>query len=174
MLWWIVGAIGVVLLVAGAMAYQMAHRLDRLHIRCDLAAVALEQSLRRRHTVAVAVAETVSRDHPDVAANLHGAIDAARARMPEHFVAGAAHHALELAENRLTQGLNSTTGLELPGTVHAELVDVCDRLAMAHRFYNDAVRDTRRLRGLAGVRLFRLAGNAPLPEYVELSNPSYN
>lgn len=39
------------------------------------------------------------------------------------------------------------------------------RLALAIRFYNNAVADTRRLRLRPGVRAFRLAGTAPLPEF---------
>src|SRR5690606_5498153 len=37
-------------------AYLTAHRLDRLHIRTDLARAALTGALERRHTVAAAVA----------------------------------------------------------------------------------------------------------------------
>ncbi|MDZ4234809.1 MAG: BMP family ABC transporter substrate-binding protein, partial [Dietzia sp.] len=50
----------------------------------------------------------------------------------------------------------------------AELEDVTDRVAMARSFYNDAVRDTRNLREKATVRALRLAGRAPMPDYVEL------
>ena len=62
-------------------------------------------------------------------------------------------------------------GLEtaaLPDDLEAELDDVTDRVAMARRFYNDAVRDTRSLREQTLVRLLRLAGHAPMPDYVEL------
>lgn len=174
MIWWIVAIAAIVLVTAAVLAYAMAHRLDRLHIRCDLAALSLDQALRRRHSVAVAVAQQLDASNTQVATQLRTAIDVARDRLPERFVGGTPQQGVELAENRLTHILDTTSKEELPQVLRAELVDACDRMAMAHRFYNDAVRDTRRLRELTAVRIFRLAGNAPLPEYIELSNPSYN
>lgn len=57
---------------------------------------------------------------------------------------------------------------QLPAGLASELVDVTDRVSMARRFYNDAVRDTRHLREMRSVRVLRLAGRAPMPDYVEL------
>ncbi|MBB1013384.1 NUDIX hydrolase, partial [Dietzia kunjamensis] len=45
-------------------AYLTAHRLDRLHIRTDLARAALTGALERRHTVAAAVASDLSARDP--------------------------------------------------------------------------------------------------------------
>jgi hypothetical protein len=55
---WLIIALVVVtaLAVAGAWAYQTAHRLDRLHVRYDLSWQALDGALARRAVVARAVA----------------------------------------------------------------------------------------------------------------------
>ena len=49
-------ALGVLLIVLGAWAYQTATRLDRLHVRYDLSWQALDGALARRAVVARAVA----------------------------------------------------------------------------------------------------------------------
>ena len=54
----------------------------------------------------------------------------------------------------------------------AELLDAGERVALARRFYNDAVRDTRALRAVWFTRLFRLAGRAELPDYFEIADQS--
>ena len=52
-----------------------------------------------------------------------------------------------------------------PGSI----VDAEARVQLAHRFYNDAVSDTRALRVQPLVRILRLGGTARLPEYFELT-----
>ena len=63
-------------------------------------------------------------------------------------------------ERDLSQAL---APLDLP----AQLIDAEVRVQLAHRFYNDAVADTRALRLRSLVRAFRLGGTAPLPEFFE-------
>lgn len=174
MMWWLLALLILVVAVAAGFAYGTAHRLDRLHIRTDLAASSLHESLLRRHTVAVAVAETIADAHPEAGQTVRDAVERARGRTAGEFVAGAPHHGVEVAENRLTRALSHVPREALGDGLQSEFVDVCDRLEMSRRFYNDAVRDTRRLRERGGVRAFRLAGRAPLPEYIELIDPSYN
>lgn len=169
-------------------AYLTAHRLDRLHIRTDLARAALTGALERRHTVAAAVASDLSARDPAGADRLARALAHARTH-PPGAIAGpdpaphpdhrrrrddgsapddAPEPDAEVAENTLGVVLSGVDTDALPDDLAAELEDASDRVSMARRFYNDAVRDTRSLREQAPVRLLRLAGRAPMPGYVEL------
>ena len=49
------------------------------------------------------------------------------------------------------------------------LADAEGRIHLAHRFYNEAVSDTRALRLRPAVKWLRLGGTAKLPEFFELS-----
>lgn len=166
-------------------AYLTAHRLDRLHIRTDLARAALSGALERRHTVAMAIAADLAPREPAGAEQLTAAVTAARTHRPG-AVAGTDpapdpdrsqwHRAsrdpdAEHAENTLGVVLSAVDPHALPADLAAEFEDVTDRVAMARRFYNDAVRDTRSLRERVTVRALRLAGRAPMPDYVELVDP---
>lgn len=179
----------IVLLGALLAAYLTAHRLDRLHIRTDLARAALVGALGRRHSVGTAIARELSHHDPDGADRLSRALAQARAHPPE-AVAGVDPAPApvpdrrspdrrggrdeddgpdaELSENRLAVILAGVDPAFLPVDLVRELDDVTDRVGMARRFYNDAVRDTRSLREQMIVRALRLAGRAPMPDYVEL------
>ena len=56
-----------------------------------------------------------------------------------------------------------------------ELREADHRVRLALRFYNDAVADTRSVRLKPGVRFFRLAGTAPMPQFFPLAegDPTY-
>ena len=56
----------------------------------------------------------------------------------------------------------------------ASFVEASSKVDLAARFYNDAVSDTLSVRTRPLVRVLRLAGRAPLPEYYEalLSSPA--
>lgn len=168
-------------------AYLTAHRLDRLHIRTDLARTALAGALERRHTVAAAIARDLATRNPSESERITAAVTAARIHRPD-AIAGTdpapdpdrTHwHArshdpgpdAEHAENALGVVLSAVDVQRLPTDLAAEFGDVTDRVAMARRFYNDAVRDTRSLREKVTVRALRLAGRAPMPDYVELVDP---
>ncbi|WP_304454175.1 hypothetical protein [Nocardiopsis sp. YSL2] len=97
---------------------------------------------------------------------------------------GAARQArYELAESRLSRALRAAVepaeGQAGPvaGTPPEEVRERLAAVAAAARsvqlartFYNDAVSDTRRARRSRPVRLFRLAGTAPLPEYFDIDD----
>ena len=170
-------------------AYLTAHRLDRLHIRTDLARAALAGALERRHAVAAAVARDLADRDPPGAYRLFHALARARAHPPD-AVAGPdpapqppprrrtdradddePGENAELAENTLGMMLAALDVEALPVDLASELEDATDRVSMARRFYNDAVRDTRALRDQTAVRVLRLAGGAPMPDYVELVDP---
>lgn len=148
----------VLLLIAALRLWLTANRLDRLHVRTESAWVALEGALSRRVVAARAVAVAGGLP-PERAALLRG-----KARQADDT--DRVHRAA--AENELSRALS-----ELPDTVSpdldGELADAQERMTLAKRFYNDAVRDTRALREAWFTRLFRLAGSAALPEYFQVT-----
>jgi 8-oxo-dGTP pyrophosphatase MutT (NUDIX family) len=162
---WLIAALVLllaVLLVVGALAYQTANRLDRLHVRYDLSWQALDGALARRAVVARAVAA----DALDGSAGkqLVGLADAAE-RAPRH--------AREACENELSAALAMVNPPSLPAGLIAELADAEERVLLARRFHNDAVRDTLALRERRMVRLLRLGGRASLPSYFEIAERSH-
>lgn len=148
---------GSVLLVAlVTLCLVRANRLDRLHVRTDAARAALVAALERRAVVARAVAAYTNDD------GLGQAAGAAECAAPDHR---------ETAENglgRLIAGLDRSA---LPLPLALELADAEQRVMLARRVHNDAVRDTLRLRARRLVRWFRLAGPTPLPAYFEIAEP---
>jgi hypothetical protein len=149
--------VGVAALLVLALLVTTANRLDRLHIRTDAAWAALDAALARRAVVARAVSATLSQ-----ADELRTAADTAES---------APRHEREAAENRLTRLLAEIDRTALPEGMAAELADAEQRVVIARRVYNDAVRDTLALRRRRKVRYFRLAGSAPAPEYFEIAEP---
>lgn len=183
----VVVVVALVVIAALVAAYLTAHRLDRLHIRTDLARASLFGLLERRHTVGAAIARDIAERDPDAARRLSEVLQDARMHPPEAVAghdptpvpatrrqereyAGYDRSApdAEAVENRLGVMLAGVDVTMLPVDLTDELEDVTDRLAMARRFYNDAVRDTRSLREQFIVRTLHLAGRAPMPDYVEL------
>ncbi|GAA4667760.1 NUDIX hydrolase [Gordonia humi] len=159
---WIV-TIVVVLAVIGSiwlavLSTTRASRLHRLHIRGDLARGALRAALDRR----VDVVRAIARADPDA----HGAqalLDAADA------AAAADLASREAPENLLSTAIAYADADRRPSELTADLTDAQIRVGMARRFYNDAVRDTRNLRGRRMVRWLHLAGHAPMPAYFEIT-----
>ncbi|QGU04752.1 hypothetical protein CETAM_07455 [Corynebacterium comes] len=143
MIWWILLAI--VITAVALWAFYTAQRLNRLHIRTDAALAALQAALDRRAAV--------------IAALLPGTQPLASAAEAESLL----HNAFQerAARERDLSDALVPLGTELP----AQLVDAEVRVQLAHRFYNDAVADTRDLRLRPSVRLLRLGGTAPLPEF---------
>ncbi|CAM3462600.1 NUDIX domain-containing protein [Kibdelosporangium persicum] len=148
----------VVILVAWLLA--TANRLDRLHIRTDAAWAALEAALARRAVVARAVAAA-------------GAAPASLREVADH-AERAPRQDREAAENELSRELAAVERVRLPLALVAELVDAEQRVVIARRVHNDAVRDTLAQRRRRTVRWLKLAGTAPQPEYFEIAEPELN
>ena len=155
---------GAVVLVLLAWTTWTLTRLRRLEARVERARTALETQLRRRAGLAAEVARggAPSLD-PERAVRLERA--AAGARLPWT-------PDRELAENVLGRELR---GLlrdlpEMEPALAADLTGTAHRVALARRFYNDAVRDTRAVRERRLVRWLRLAGHAPPPAYFEIDD----
>ena len=155
-------AAGAVLVVLLAWAAWTLTRLRRLAVRVARAWTALETQLQRR----AGLAEELARDHPGAlgeerAARL--AVAAAEARAP---VAGDR----EAAENALGAELRELPA-DLPGVPTAlqnDLAGTATRVALARRFFNDAVRDTRALRRRRLTRLLRVHASRPLPRFFDI------
>ena len=150
----------VVVLFVLASCLLRANRLDRLHVRTDAASAALLAALDRRAVVARAVALHLGTDQdaePLRALAAHAESVPARER--------------EAAENELTHRLAGLRRDCLPAPLSAELADAEQRVILARRVHNDAVRSARALRSRRLVRWLRLAGNAPEPSYFEISDP---
>lgn len=148
----------VLLLIAAFRLWLTANRLDRLHVRTEAAWGALEGALSRRVVAARAVAAAGGLP-PAQAAELRRVADAADR-------SDRAHRAD--AENDLSRVL-SLLPPPAEERLAAELDDAAERVLLARRFYNDAVRDTRALRAVWFTRVFGLAGRAALPEYFEIA-----
>lgn len=150
-------------LVVGPVLAGIAHRLDRLHLRCEAAWAGLDAALGRRAAIARSVAATgsvaVTGSQPELA---EAADRAERAVRDER----------EAAENELTRRLSVVDRGALPLEMDAELADAEHRVVLARRVHNDAVRDTLALRRRRTVRWLRLAGTAPRPEYFEMLEPN--
>jgi hypothetical protein len=58
----------------------------------------------------------------------------------------------------------------VPAALRTDLAGTATRVLLARRFYNDAVRDTRELRGRRLPRLLRLHARRPLPRYFDIDD----
>jgi hypothetical protein len=163
----------VILIVAAAILVGVyvswrAGRLDRLHARVEAARAALDAALVRRSAVALELAAG-------------GLLDPATSLL----IAGAAHDARaggrdERAQSDLTRALRAA--LSQPGfrtdlasrdggdELLAELEAAAAQVFLARKFYNDAVAASRSARRRWLVRLLRLAGGAPMPEFFEIDD----
>ncbi|GED97859.1 NUDIX hydrolase [Gordonia crocea] len=160
--------VGVLVAAVLVWAYRVAHRLDRLHVRTDLATQALEAALDRRAVVARAIAAALrERDDEELVA-LGGklVIEADRAEAAPFAERETPENEVSLVLSRVA---SATRGIvPHPTELIAEISDAQTRVILARRFYNDAVRDTRALQTRRGVRWLRLGGHAKLPEYFEI------
>jgi hypothetical protein len=160
----LVVAVAAALVVLGGLwLLATANRLDRLHVRTDAGWAALDAALARRAVVARAVAAGVLTG-PE-AAELRAAAERAEAALrPDR----------EVAENRLTMLLSAVDRDTIAAALADELIDAEQRVVIARRVHNDAVRDTLSLRRRRKVRYFKLAGTAPQPEYFEIAEPEFD
>ena len=139
----------VVVTVVMLWAYFTAQRVNTLHIRTDSALAQLQAALDRRAAVAAALEPRLAEASAQAEAT---------ALVPGQFTQRSD------LEHRLGEEIR-----RLCDPVPAQLVDAEVRVQLAHRFYNEAVADTRALRLRPLVRTFRLGGTARLPEFFDLT-----
>lgn len=139
-------------------------RLRRLALRVDRAWASFDAQLRRR----AGLAEELARNHP---AALGGAAAERLIACAAETRASAAGDR-ELAENALGRELRELPA-DLPGVpcaLRTDLSGTMTRVALARRFYNDAVRDTRDLRRRRFARWLGLHRSRPLPRYFDIDD----
>ncbi len=143
-----------------------ATRLDRLHHRVETSWANLDVLLQKRAAVALEIA------HSDIA-------DPASSML----LTGAAYQARDAnIENRsqAESGLSGALGLLLEDSHHlasaadnvllTELSVLTDKIRVAIAIHTDAVSRTQMVRSKFVVRVFRLAGTAPLPVTYEFES----
>lgn len=165
---WTLVTVGVLVFVAWYLSFTAA-RLDRLHARVEGARSALDAQLVRRASVALQLATSGLLD-PATGLLLAGAAADARE---------ATDADRELAESDLTRALQAAFAQpelaaalddEPARALSHELASACQRVELARRFHNEAVRAARVVRRKRAVRYLRLAGHAPWPATFEMDD----
>jgi hypothetical protein len=169
---WVVAGIAIAVLIAWYLSYGAA-RLDRLHSRVEGAHSVLDAQLVRRAEATLELANSGSLDPASALLLAAAASDSLEAEEEPHTTR-------EAVESDLTQALEAALGedvlrhLREDETVGAPILQrvaaANQRVQLARRFHNDAVIDVRRVRRKPGVRLFRLAGHAELPQTFEIDD----
>ena len=168
-MWTYVVLVLLALVLWGVYISWRAGRLDRMHNRVEAARTSLDLALERRSSVAY---ELASSGLLDLASGLLLAAAVRRAKE-----AGPGQR--DLAESDLTRALRAAFGQpgfrkELQDKGGAELVAEVEAAArqvfIARKFYNDVAGRTIDARRRPLVRVFRLAGNAPQPEFFEMDD----
>jgi hypothetical protein len=158
---WLVAAVVVAILLTWWVTFTIT-RLDRLHARVDAAHAAMDaQFVRRAAALARAAESQRAPGSGELAAVAHRALAAPDGER-------------EPAENdvsRAVADLSAATGADpIRAEELRELNESSARAAIARRFYNDAVRDTRALRSRRLPRYLRLSGRRALPQFFDIED----
>ncbi len=175
---WFVVAVAVAVLLTGWVTFTLT-RLDRLHARVDAAWAALDAQLVRRAAAVLGAAESsglgadARAGYEQVAHTALNPIGATDSTDPavggmHGSDAGVARQEAENAVGRALAHLISVPGLR--PEARDELHETANRVLIARRFYNDAVRDTRTLRARRMPRLLRLAGRRAMPQFFDIDD----
>jgi hypothetical protein len=180
---WVAVVVAVIALVSWYLSYSAA-RLDRLHTKVEGSVSSLDAQLVRRAEVVREVAGSGALD-PASAALLADAatasLDAADAATLDGGVRadGIGADRAQI-ESTLTQVLCATLTTDVIAELRDEnegwpelverLRSAGQRVQIARRFHNEAVRDVRRLRHRPQVRYLGLAGHTPLPAPVDFDD----
>jgi hypothetical protein len=136
-----------------------ASRLDRLHHRVETSWATLDALLQQRAALAHEIVAESNLD-PATAYLISASASAARfANLEERSAAESV-----LSESlKLVQSAARDELLELPTPLLVELSDLTTKVKLAINIHLEAVNATRNVRKKLFIRLFRLAGKAPLP-----------
>ena len=160
---WLVFAVCAAVLLTLWVSFT-ATRLDRLHARVDAAQAALDAQLVRRAAALLHVAQGADLGlSPDDHRRYEHVAQNALIGAPGN------RRATENAVGRAVSELVSAR-VALAPEADRELREAAERVLIARRFYNDAVRDTRTLRSGRMPRLLRLAGRRELPEFFDIDD----
>jgi hypothetical protein len=162
---WLVGAVVVAILLTFWVTFTLT-RMDRLHARVDAAYAALDAQLVRRAAALLHVLE--ARAAPVADSDLLRYERAASAALAADV------RARERAENEVGRVVGELVERPVATATHraeaTELHEACVRVAIARRFYNDAVRDTRALRARRMPRILHLAGHRDMPRFFDIDD----
>jgi len=158
---WLVVAVVLIVLLAVWITWT-ANRIDRLFARVEAARASLDAQLVRRSASAQALADE------DAAAL--GEPLAGRLRVAARAALAADDAGREAAENDLGRTLIELERTSLERQRLTELREAATRVGISRRFYNDAVRDLRGLRGQRMPRLLRLGPRRPIPAFFEIDD----
>ena len=136
-----------------------ASRLDRLHHRVETSWATLDSLLQKRAALAQ---EIVAESNLDPATCYLISTSATAARDANIIERSAAESVLSEAL-KLVQNAALNNSLELPSELLVELSDLTSKVKLAINIHLEAVNATRNVRSQLIIRLFRLAGKAPLP-----------
>lgn len=142
----VIAVVAIVVAVASYLTF-MAGRLDRLAIRVEAAASALDAQLVRRAVVAYELSADPALG--DLRAAARRALDGGPDR--------------SAVESELSRELRRAPGV----AAVEELAIAARKVRLARQFHNDAVRDLLALRRRRVVRVLHLYGRAVEPSYVE-------
>lgn len=136
-----------------------ASRLDRLHHRVETSWATLDSLLQKRAALAQEIVAESNLD-PATAYLISTSATAARdANIIERsFAESILSESLKLVQNAALDN-----ALELPSELLVELSDLTSKVKLAINIHLEAVNATRNVRSQWIIRLFRLAGKAPLP-----------
>jgi hypothetical protein len=159
-----------VVLLGGVYVSWRAGRLDRLHNRVETARTALDLALVRRSSVAYELASAGLLD-PATSLLLADAVRRTKDAGPGER---------DLAESDLTRALraafgqpgfrSSLAGVDGAVEMVAEVEAAANQVFIARKFYNDVAARTIDARQRPLARVFRLAGNAPRPEFFDMDD----
>ena len=147
------------LLIAGWYLSFLASRLDALHHRVETSWAHLDSLLQRRAAVALEIAHAKSIDPATSLVLTAAAYEAREANIIERSD----------AEILLSQSLQLILEDEaaipsgIDGELLASLIAITEKISVGVTIHTEAVNSARHLRNKVLVRIFRLAGHAPLP-----------
>ena len=146
----------------------LASRLDRLHHRVETSWATLDSLLQQRAALAQQIVADSNLDPATAYLISTSAISARKANIIERSAAESV-----LSESlKLVQNSAQDNSLELPSELLVELSDITNKVKMAINIHLEAVNATRNVRSKIFIRLFRLAGKAPLPVRYEFEDDS--
>ena len=168
-----------ILVVVGALAFTiwrlsaLAGRIDRLHHRIELAHQSLDNQLVRRARAAEALATSGLIDPASAIVLAQAASNARNADPADLVERGQVESEMSRDLREILSDPEAVADLSAVPEGRELLEDLassCTGVAMSRRFLNDGVQATRLLRSGRLVRLFRLAGHAPMPMTVEMDD----
>lgn len=192
---WIAVIIGIILLIAGIWWIVTARRLDRLHRGLVQVRTVLRDALATRSRLSLELAATGA---PDIVGSILLADVAERAERQSHrsivedgldVMAVSPRELLPAETKKDSEGDRHTLESDLSRTLRlvvdeaitadftpeqsqllTQLNEARQQIRLARRFHNLQVDQTRRVRSKAPIRLFHIAGSAPMPRTVDIDD----